>query len=465
MQPVPVRATFLIAVAALVACGSEGTQNPVKDAFVDAPKEGEVGAPVAFRFPTRRGNDTKLYRLPEFEEVNWTFETSRSPAEQVVGFAADQDLVYYLTEASQLVALDLTSGRIRVVDSTVALAAMSPVGTPVLVRVNGSVASVSYRTAVPWTVEFVSAPSAIWVGARERLIALVSEDGGRILRLHANGQNPISQLVPNGDVSVSMWGDAAAVATDSGIALIDPDDPDARRFLPFARPPQFVVFSPSAHRVYAADDGARLYGIDWNTMAVVDSLTLPGTAVAARVDPWGRTLLLRPAMGDSVWVVDGPRWVLEQTVEGEWEDELPLVAPDGSILIRRGDQVVSLSRDPLEVVGTTADPRGDRWIVAAWDPRRPALESAMEGVAETQQASQAIYVQVSSTSNPEWAADLAANLGRAGMQASVLPPERDDEPYRVVLGPYPSREEAEATRRRLNMPSWIFTQDTSRTRP
>jgi cell division septation protein DedD len=88
----------------------------------------------------------------------------------------------------------------------------------------------------------------------------------------------------------------------------------------------------------------------------------------------------------------------------------------------------------------------------------------MAGEAETQQASQIIYVQVSSTSNPEWATDLAANLRRAGMQASVLPPETDDEPYRVVLGPYPSREEAEATRRRLNMPSWIFTQDTSQTR-
>ena len=88
----------------------------------------------------------------------------------------------------------------------------------------------------------------------------------------------------------------------------------------------------------------------------------------------------------------------------------------------------------------------------------------MQGEVEAQHASQLIYVQVSSTSNPDWATDLAANLDRAGMQASVLPPESADEPYRVVLGPYATREEAEATRRRLNMPSWIFTQDTSQSR-
>ena len=460
----PVRAAFLIALAALVACGSESARNPVKDAFVNAPQEGDVGAPVAFRFPTRRGNDTKLYRLPDFDEVNWTFEASRSPTEQVVGFAADQDLVYLLTESSELVALDLTSGRIRIVDTTVALAAMSPVGTPVLVREDGSVASVSYRTAVRWSIELATVPSNIWVGARDRLIVLVAEEEGRVLQLHTNGQSPISQSVPDGAISVSTWGDAAAVAADSGIVLIDPDNPDAQRFLPVAGSPQFAAFSPSAHRVYVADDGAQLYAIDWNTLAVTDNLTLPGTAVAARVDPWGRTLLLRPAAGDSVWVIDGTRWALVRTVAGAWQDGLPLVAPDGSILIRRGEQVVSLSQDSLEVVGSTADPRGDRWIVAAWDPRRPALEAAIEGDVESQQESQLIYVQVSSTSNPEWATDLAANLDRAGMQASVLPPESDDEPYRVVLGPYRSREEAEATRRRLNMPSWIFTQDTSQAR-
>ena len=149
----PVRVAFLIILAVVAACGSESVPNPVKDAFVGAPKEADLGTPVAFRFPTRRGNDTKLYRLPDFEEINWRFEASRSPTKSVVGFASDQDLIYVLTEADELAALDLTSGRIRIVDTTVVLAAMSPAGTPVLVREDGTVASVAYRTAVPWSTD------------------------------------------------------------------------------------------------------------------------------------------------------------------------------------------------------------------------------------------------------------------------------------------------------------------------
>ncbi|MGD8727989.1 MAG: SPOR domain-containing protein [Gemmatimonadales bacterium] len=459
----PLRTTFPILLATLVACGSGDASNPVKDAFLEAPQEGELGAPVAFRFPVRGGNDTKLYRLPDFEEVSWRFEASRSPAARVVGFAGDQDLIYLLSESGALVALDLTSGRTRIVDTTVALAAMSPIGVPVLVRENGTVASVAYRTAVPWSTEFATLPQEIWVGARQRLIALVQGED-RTLELHADGQSTITQSVPDGRLSVSRWGDVAAVATDSGVAFIDPSDPGAQQFLRLPDAPQFAVFSPSGHRLYVGSDGGALYDVDRFTQTVLDSLSLPGAAISASADPWGRVLLLQPAVEDGVWIVDLAAWTLKGTVEGEWDAGLPLVGPDGSILVRRGDQVVSLSSDSLQIEGAITDPRRDRWMVAAWDPRRPALESAAQGERETQQTGQIIYVQVSSTSNPDWASDLAQNLDRAGMQASVLPPEREDDPYRVVLGPYPSREAAEATRRRLNMPSWIFIQDTTQGR-
>ena len=74
-------------------------------------------------------------------------------------------------------------------------------------------------------------------------------------------------------------------------------------------------------------------------------------------------------------------------------------------------------------------------------------------------------MQVSSTSNPDWASDLVENLRRAGMAAEVLPPDVPGDPYRVVLGPYATREQAEATGRQLKLPYWIFTRDTTSTPP
>jgi len=107
------------------------------------------------------------------------------------------------------------------------------------------------------------------------------------------------------------------------------------------------------------------------------------------------------------------------------------------------------------------DRAGDRWLPFAWDPRRPALEFAREGAPDEEEAAEIIYVQVSSTSNRNWAASLADNLVRAGMRASVLDPRTPDEPFRVVLGPFPTREEAEATGRTTGLPFWIFTVDTT----
>ena len=124
---------------------------------------------------------------------------------------------------------------------------------------------------------------------------------------------------------------------------------------------------------------------------------------------------------------------------------------------------MALAGRDLAVHGRVEDGARDRWLVAEWDPRRPALQlaaGASPGSPGTGGTGQTMFVQVSSTSNPQWAEDLARDLRLAGMKASVLPPQQQDEMYRVVIGPYGSRDEAEAIGRKLGMPYWIFTRET-----
>jgi len=64
---------------------------------------------------------------------------------------------------------------------------------------------------------------------------------------------------------------------------------------------------------------------------------------------------------------------------------------------------------------------------------------------------------VSSSRNPQWARDLAGKLSESGLPASVLSPRREGDPYRVVLGPYASREEAEERGSSLGMPFFVIT--------
>jgi SPOR domain len=150
-----------------------------------------------------------------------------------------------------------------------------------------------------------------------------------------------------------------------------------------------------------------------------------------------------------------------RAIRSAWADDLPAVAPDGTILARDGKDVVALSADSLAVVGRVTGGAADAWLTAPWDPRRPPLQVAENAGGQTStpadQSNAQMYVQVSSTSNAGWASDLANDLRQAGLKATVLAPADSDQMYRVVIGPFASRDAAEATGRKLGMPFWIYT--------
>jgi cell division protein FtsN len=90
-----------------------------------------------------------------------------------------------------------------------------------------------------------------------------------------------------------------------------------------------------------------------------------------------------------------------------------------------------------------------------------ADSAALAAAADSASRAPSVYLQVSSSQNPTWAEELSQKLKAAGLPASVLKPARSDEAYRVVLGPYATREQAEETARGIGMPSFVVTaQDT-----
>src|ERR1019366_5711507 len=68
-----------------------------------------------------------------------------------------------------------------------------------------------------------------------------------------------------------------------------------------------------------------------------------------------------------------------------------------------------------------------------------------------------LYVQVSASQNQEWAQALAKQLKDGGFPTTVLDPKTSDESYRVVIGPYLTREDADGVGKRLGRPYFIIT--------
>jgi hypothetical protein len=96
-------------------------------------------------------------------------------------------------------------------------------------------------------------------------------------------------------------------------------------------------------------------------------------------------------------------------------------------------------------VATGWAPRG------ATTPTSAAIASSDSGAGEGP-----LYVQVSVSRNATWSQQMADELTRAGLAAKVLPPATVDEGYRVVLGPYNTREQAEGIGKKLGRPYWIY---------
>jgi hypothetical protein len=374
-----------------------------------------------------------------------------------VGFASDDDIIYALAQrdgdaAFDLIALDLVAGRAHTVDTSVSRAAIGPTGTTFVSHPDGTVGQVEHRTVDMWPDTLGAPPTGIWGAARERLLAVVEHESSRELVLLARGQTAVRQRLPEGAFAVERWARLVAVVVDSGLITLDPMDPPATRFLAISPQPRLVTFSASGHQIYVVAGDRDLLVIDRFQRAVVHSMQLPGRAAALRVGPLGRQLLVYSSEEGVIWVVDLNRLQLAAALPGSWASDLPAVAPDGTVLLRRGGSVAAYGGDGFEQAGVGDAGSGDLWLLAQWDPRRPALELARDTALTEEETGTTIYVQVSASLNAAWAQAFADELSSAGMPATVLPADSTDGLYRVVMGPYSTREEAEASARRLGRP-------------
>ncbi len=449
----------ILLIVGLLGCNDDSGPNPVQEAFSAANNSITAGAAVAFRFPSS-GGLARLYRLPNLEEVTWRFELGPRHTVQMVGFVSDDDLIYALAEreedeALDLIALDLVAGRARTIDTSVTAATIGPTGVAYVFRPDGTVGEVEHRTTEIWSDTLQYPALGVWGAARGHLLVLLGAEASRELVLLARGQDPVRHDIPDGELAVSKWARLVAVVVDSGIVTIDPTDPSGTQFVPISPRPRLARFSISGHQIYVVSGEQNLVVIDRFQHMVGDSLRLPGRISALRTGPLGRRLLAYSADEDIILVVDLAHLEVEASLSGSWEEDLPAIAPDGTILMRRGGSLVAHAGDNLEEAGVGRAGGDDLWMVTQWDPRRPALELARDSSQTGQETDRTIFVQISSSRNAAWAQALADELSRAGMPTTVLPADSTDGLYRVVMGPYSTREEAESSARRLGRPFFI----------
>jgi len=450
----PVAAGLLLLAAA---CG----RDEPRLALDHLPASARGPAPSSVLRLPGEGGIARLYRIPSLDPSSWTAEDPLPAVDRIVGADPEQGVVFALDTKRNLVTLDLETRRVRTYLDQVRSATMGPDGALYAVDTGSTVTQMVRRAPIRFRSKLQGSPKELHATMTGALLARVG-DKAPVLEVLGPDQAPVSTTLPSEDMAPSFYGDLVAVATDTAVVIYETQGKRPPRSIHLSGHPRDVLFSPSGHRLYVAQDDDKLLVFDRYGGAQLAAIDLPGPARSLRGDRFGQWLLVRPAAGDTAWVIDIGKGRFAGPVAATWGPDLPAVASPSTLLVRRRKDVLALdlAAKGFPETGRVKDGAADEWLPVAWRPARDvqsdvSADSAALAGADSGQGPASVYLQVSSSQNPAWASELADKLRAAGLPASVLAPTRGDEAHRVVLGPYATREQAEETGRKIGMPSFI----------
>ncbi|HEX5580268.1 MAG TPA: SPOR domain-containing protein [Gemmatimonadaceae bacterium] len=484
--------TLLALALALVACGGSDRDDALpRDARPSPTPQGPD--PIVMRVP-RAGGQATAYVYPRLDSLVWTSQARLPALARVLAVNTDEGLVAFVGQDSVPGRLDLRMGtvtragrtRLRDMESVDAEAIFGIAADGKVVRLTPS--------GEPWSLT-PPRPARSVIPQLDGWLLVVADSADRTLvwRLHPPERRLVDTLsLPSGERAVrTRVGDRVYFAAGDRLTGVRAQGLQPVPGHDFDAPVSAVTTTPSGDRVFVLTDSSPVLAVvDRYQERIVDRVELPGVGRDLRVDPLGRYLLVRPMRGDSAWVVSVSDGALLGTVRSSWRVDVPFVAPDGRVAVVRGADVVFVDPQTLAETGRVAGGASDHWIQFPWNGFRPRAEGLDAPVefrtppppVEPEPVDSTLVTGVDSAASPfgpptdsarggrparpaprapaaqpagfpvSFAALLDEGRARAlageievgGQRARVAVGQRAGVPiYRVVLGPYPTRADAD----------------------
>lgn len=454
--------------------------------------------PIALRV-ARGGGVVRAYQYPRLDSLIWSSTQAIGPQARVLAFDAESGLEAYVDRSGVPGWVDLRVGTIK------------PSRTSKIAVMTSSDAWSIYGVTRD-TVVHRSTPSGEWEFTTSQkvrglfpvqdggLVVLTSDDGtSTLMRLRPPERTVLdSAIVPTPTyTAMSPLGDRMYLATGREVVALNTSTFDEVARVTFDGTVIALTTTPSGDRLYVAIEQSRDIAIfDRYSGERSEFVRLPGPAKELRIDPLGRLLLARPDTGDSVWVIDvGTNRVLA-TLPTAWRADLPNVGPDGAVatIAGRDVQFTVPGHDKPRIIVT--DGANEVWHFVFWNgfrPRAPGLDlpvvfpidsyyvappadslatpvpAPVESLpsrpqvvpADTTSRAPAVSavwsVQVAAVLSEPRARDIARTIRVDGVQPRVVVSDVDGaRVYRVVMGPFSSRAEADRVGRQSGRDYWVF---------
>ena len=482
------RTLLAIALVLAAACGRADSRDE-RDAH-DAPSAPRSRTPDALvlRVP-RTGGTARVVAYPKMDSVVWSSPEAVSSIDRVLAFDEDAGVIAALDAKRRPVRIDLRAG-------TVSRLASEPLASPASADADAIFGIEPSGTVVRLT------PAGRWSfkPPREAVGAFPQSDGSLlVLADHDDGsvvwrvRPPESRIVDSVTMPMverslpSPGSDRLYFAGSRGLLALRARTLELRT-IEVADSLRDLVTTPSGDRVFLLGGKRRdrVTVVDRYRDRVEREITLPAPGLALRMDPLGRYLLVGSGTRDSVWIIAIGTGKVLGSARTTWRNDLPLVAVDGSVGLVQGPDVSWVDGETLRPVSTIAGGAADFWFAFRWNgfrPRDPALDQPVTFGGGTQTAT----AVTDSTSPPvdtatrrdtatasvpaagwtvsyaallseERARELATSIQAAGQPVRVVTQNRDGTTvYRVVSGPFPTRDDAERAARESRQSSyWIY---------
>lgn len=494
----PVRFPLLALALVLAACGPADRGRP------DSARESASATSTGVRGPDylvlripRAGGEARVFAYPRLDTIVWSGAKAPAPA-RVLAFDEEEGVISLVDTKGQPARIDFRQGSGSTVTKSKLTGLASNDGSTVYgITADGVVER--YAVSSTWKWKPPVAARAVFPQPDASLLVLGERAGNSVVWKVRPPSTRVadSVVLPRVDRALrTQVGDLLFLATEKELTGVRTRSMQRTASVAFEEPVELLAATPSGDRVFVVTStGTAVQIVDRYREAVSGTIDLGRHPTDLRMDPLGRYLLARLDGVDSTAVIAlGTNQVVGTLATG-WRTDLPFVAPDGGIAIAQGNDVVVTDGATLRATARVEGGASDFWYPFRWTGFRPRAEELDQPVEfagppvdstalpADSAAAQDSAAPVATAPTPpppprdtavrrppagftvsfaallvgDKARDLAASIRVGGENARVVTSVREGSTiYRVVLGPYATREQAERVGRDSKQTYWIY---------
>ncbi len=498
--------TLLASALVLLACGCADRSSRPSGAGA-SPSIPDGPDPIVLRVQ-QTGGFVAAYAYPRLDSALWR-SSARAPAlDHVIAFGAEDGYVAATDAADAPIRIDLRLGTVSAIKGDLLKTVSSFDGSAIYALTSSGELTRFTTSGGDWKFKAPLPAAALFAQGDGTLIVA----GANAKRVVVWRVRPPGQVVAD-SLSFDVGGDPANVArtisatsgavgdrvyfgANQSVIAVRSRDMKTALEVNLGDPVLAIAATPSGDRLFVALAGQKaLRIVDRFDGVVTGKIKLPTESHDLRMDPLGRLLLAR-GQGDTVYVISLGSDAVQGVVHSAWRGDLPLVLADGAIALARGDDVVFTNTVTLGDARTIAKGARDFWYALRWNGFRPrsagldqpvqfrtsaprdssdarethdVRDTSMKHDSAASTVSPPPADSINRTNDSQFTVSFAAVLDEKmartlasrirvdGQAPRITTSERSGKTlYRVVLGPYSSRDQADRVGKSSGQSYWVF---------